>query len=45
MKEKIIQKVRVGGSQKGEVTNLVVTIPINSGIEPGDYVKIEKVDV
>lgn len=44
MVNKIIQKVRVGGSMEGKITNLVVTVPINSDIKEGDYVKIEKVD-
>lgn len=43
-RKQIIQKVRVGGTSNGTVTNLVVTIPKGSDIKEGDYVKIEKVE-
>lgn len=42
--KRIIKQVRKGGSINGEVTNLVVTIPANSGIELGDYVEVTKVE-
>jgi len=43
-RKQIIQKVRKGGSINGKITNLVVTVPINSGIQVGDHVKIEMVE-
>ena len=44
MSKQIINKVRKGGSLNGKTTNLIVTVPLNSGIKEGDYVRIEKVD-
>jgi hypothetical protein len=45
MSKHIIQKVRIGGTSGGKVSNLVVTVPKNSDIKAGDYVRIIKIEV